>query len=56
METVLGSGQVPSRVPETHRENPEAKSNRVPWDGAQEGLYTGNSVSQKSVGLAFVML
>lgn len=52
----MGSGQDPSRIPETHRENPEAKSNRVPWDGAQEGLYTGNSVSQKSVGLASVML
>lgn len=52
METVLGSGQDPSRIPETHRE----KSNRVPWDGAQEGLYTGNSVFQKSVGLASVML
>lgn len=52
----MGSGQDPSRIPETHRENPEAKSNRVPWDGAQEGLYIGNSVSQKSVGLASMML
>lgn len=56
METVLGPDQDPSRIPDTQRENPRVKANRVPWEKAQEGLYTGNSVSQKSVGLASVML